>query len=116
MTQEIDFFLHSCGDIRDIIPMYIELGINVLNPLQATVMDIVELKKLYRGRITFCGNINSRIMHNREAILNELVRKIPVAMAGGGYIFVSDHSIPGDVSFDDYMFILQKARELGTYE
>ena len=115
-AQDIDFFLHSCGDIRDIISMYIELGIDVLNPLQATAMDIVDLKKRYGDRIAFCGNINSRIIHNQEAILDELVRKIPVAMVGGGYIFASDHSIPAEVSLDDYMFILRKTRELGTYK
>ena len=116
MAQDIDFFLHSCGDIKEIIPMYIELGIDVLNPLQATAMDIVDLKKRHGGRIAFCGNINSRVMHDRETIVAELARKIPVAMTGGGYIFASDHSIPGEVGFDDYMFILQKARELGMYK
>ena len=114
--HNIDFFLHSCGDIKKIIPMYVEIGVNVLNPLQATEMDIVDLKKQYGDKLSFCGNINSRIMHDRKAIIDEMTYKIPAAMADGGYIFASDHSIPAEVSFEDYMFILQKARELGTYK
>jgi len=114
--QGIDFLLHSCGDIREIIPMYVEIGVDILNPLQATEMDIVDLKKQYGDKISFCGNINSRIMHNREAVVDEMAHKIPAAMAGGGYIFASDHSIPAEVSLEDYMFILQEARKLGTYK
>ena len=114
-NHQLDFLLHSCGNIRDIIPMYIEIGIDVLNPLQATEMDIVDIKKQYGNKLSFCGNINSRIMHKRKAIVDEMTYKIPAAMDGGGYIFASDHSIPSEVGFEDYMFILQKARELGTY-
>jgi uroporphyrinogen decarboxylase len=113
--QEIDFFFHSCGDIRSIISIFIEARVDVLNPLQATVMDIVDLKEQYGNQITFLGNINSRIMHDREAIQDELDRKITVAMQGGGYIFASDHSIPSEVSLEDYMLILQKAKRLAIY-
>ena len=114
--QAMYFFLHSCGDIKSILSMYIELGVDALNPLQATVMDAIELKKQYGGQITFLGNINSRIMHNRKAIIEELNRIIPVVMQEGGYIYSCDHSIPSGVSFEDYMFILQEARRLGTYK
>ena len=114
--QQMYFFIHSCGDVRDIIPTLIEMGVDVLNPLQATAMDVVDIKKQYGQQLTFLGNINSHIMHDRKAILNELNRKIPVAMQDGGYIFASDHSIPSGVSLEDYMFILQEAKRLGTYK
>ena len=111
----LDFLFHSCGDVRDLLPMFIEVGVDALNPLQATVMDVVDLKRQYGGQIAFWGNINSRLMHDREALLAELRRKVPVAMAGGGYIFCSDHSIPTGVDLDDYLFMLEEARRLGTY-
>jgi uroporphyrinogen decarboxylase len=112
--QDVHFIVHSCGDITELIPDFIEAGVNVLNPLQATVMDVVELKPKYGEQLTFLGNINARIMHDREAIRAELGRKLPVALQGGGYIFVSDHSIPSQVTLADYQFILQEARRLGA--
>lgn len=114
--QKMDYFFHSCGDIKDILPMFIEAGVDALNPLQATAMDVVDLKKEYGDKIAFLGNINSRILHDRKAMCDELNHKIPVAMRKGGYIFASDHSIPSDLSLDDYLSILQKARQLGTYK
>ena len=113
--HEMFFFFHSCGDIKSIIPLIIDSGVDALNPLQATVMDVVDLKTQYGDRLTFLGNINSRIMHDRKAILEELHRKIPPAMKEGGYIFSSDHSIPSEVSFEDYKFILREAVRIGTY-
>ncbi len=113
--QDIDFFVHSCGEVTGIIPTLVDAGVDVLNPLQATAMDVVDLKGQYGEELTFLGNINSRIFHDRKAILAELQRKILVAMQGGGFIFASDHSIPSDVSLEDYLFILEQAKLLGTY-
>lgn len=114
--KKMDFFLHCCGDAKEIIPMYIEAGVDALNPLQATVIDIVEIKKKYGNDITLFGNINSRIMHDRSAIAEELNRKIPSAMKNGGFIFSCDHSIPSIVSLADYKLILEQAKNLCTYK
>ncbi len=113
--QKMDFFFHSCGDVKDLLPMFVELGVDALNPLQATVMNVVDLKKQYGDKIAFLGNINSRILHEPKAIRDELDSKIPVAMRNGGYIFASDHSIPSELSLKEYLSILEYARQTGTY-
>jgi uroporphyrinogen decarboxylase len=113
--QKMDFFFHSCGDVKGILPMFVELGVDALNPLQATVMNVVDLKKPYGDKIAFLGNINSRILHDRKAVRDELDDKIPAAMRNGGYIFASDHSIPSELSLKEYLSILDYARQLGTY-
>ncbi len=113
--QKMDFFFHSCGDVKDLLPMFVELGVDALNPLQATVINVVDLKKQYGDKIAFLGNINSRLFHDPKAIRDELDRKIPLAMRNGGYIFASDHSIPSELSLKEYLSILEYTRQLGTY-
>lgn len=109
------YFFHSCGDVKDLLGMFIEAGVDALNPLQATAMDVVDLKGMYGDKISFLGNINARTLQDPAAVRAELRRKIPVAMQNGGYIFASDHSIPSGLSLADYLLILAEARQLGTY-
>ena len=50
-----------------------------------------------------------------RAIEHEISRKIPAAMAGGGYIYHSDHSVPDDVSFAQYQRALELVHTYGRY-
>lgn len=52
--------LHSCGSCRDLIPAFIEMGVDILDVVQvdAAKMDISELHKEYYGKIAFCGSIS----------------------------------------------------------
>jgi uroporphyrinogen decarboxylase len=54
-------------------------------------------------------------MSDPQAIEEEIRRKIPVAKQGGGYIYHSDHSIPKDISFQQYQNVLRLVRQYGTY-
>ena len=110
-TEGIVFLMHCCGGIRPLIPMLIECGVDVLQPLQATAgLDIRDLKPEFGRRLAFMGNINAKIMHDPAAVERELRAKIPAAAAGGGYIYSSDHSVPSDVSLAGYQRILARVR------
>jgi uroporphyrinogen decarboxylase len=113
----IDFFMHSDGDMRLLIPHLIDAGFNVLQPLEVQCgMDVVELKKEYGDDLTFMGNISVLDMGgSRAEIEEEINRKIPVAMKDGGYIFHSDHSVPPDVSWDNYQYVIELVHRYGTY-
>lgn len=52
--------LHSCGDIKEIIPDLIEIGVKILNPFQPEVMDVYEIKKIYGDRLTFYGGMSTQ--------------------------------------------------------
>jgi uroporphyrinogen decarboxylase len=113
----IDFFMHSDGDMRLLIPHLIDAGFNVLQPLEVQCgMDVVELKQEYGDDLTFMGNISVLAMAgSRAEIEEEIKRKIPVAMKDGGYIFHSDHSVPPDVSWDNYQYVIELVHRYGTY-
>ena len=114
-AEGIYFLMHSCGAIGPLIPILIEAGVQVLQPLQATAgLDVRKLKEEFGDRLTFMGNINAKIMSDPEAIEEEIRGKIPGAVQGGGYIYSSDHSVPSDVSLEDYERILSLVREVGA--
>lgn len=109
----IDFWLHTCGAVQPIVDDLIECGVRVFNPLQATAgFDVVELHKQYAGRMAFYGNIDvKKMLAGREELEAEIRHKAPVARQGG-FIFHSDHSVPPQVSFQRYSWMLRTAREI----
>jgi uroporphyrinogen decarboxylase len=111
--NDIAFWMHSCGAIEPIIDELVEVGLQVLNPLQVDAgLDIAPLHERYRNRLAFYGNISvPRMIEGQDALLEELQRKVPFAREGG-FIFQSDHSIPPQVSFERYSWMLKKAREI----
>jgi hypothetical protein len=108
---------HGCGNVNEILEDYIEVGLDVLNPLEAKAdLDVVELRKKFGHRISFWGNSNIQVWEtaDRRLIRNEVLRKLNAAK-GGGYIFGSDHSVTSDVSGHTYDYILRLVREYGQY-
>ena len=110
--------LHSDGNVAPLIPHFLEAGFAALNPLEAKAgLDVRDLKPRYGDRLVFHGNIDARkLAGTREEIEEEVVSKLAVAKEGGGYIYHSDHSVPRDVSFENYCFAIDLVKRHGTYE
>jgi uroporphyrinogen decarboxylase len=53
-------FLHSCGNIREIVPDIVELGFNVLHPIQPECMDFAEIRREFGRHIALCATISSQ--------------------------------------------------------
>ncbi len=116
--EGLPVILHSCGCVRELIPRFIEDGLDCLQPLeQKAGMDLLELKQEFGDELAFMGGIDARAMADADpaVIEGEIRSKIPVAMKGGGYIYHSDHSVPNNVSFSRYERVLELVRELGEY-
>lgn len=108
---------HGCGNVKTILPDYIEIGIDAYNPLEVKAgMDCVELRREYGQTIGFCGNSDMQVWESGDlaAIRREVLRKLNAAK-GGGYIFQSDHSVSSAVSGLTYDAIVKLVREYGTY-
>ena len=117
-SQGMAVILHSCGRVSPFIPDLIEIGLDCLQPLEVKAgMDLVELKREYGRDLAFMGGIDVRAMADPDpqAIEREVASKVPVAKAGGGYIYHSDHSIPNNVSFAQYCRVLELVRKYGAY-
>lgn len=109
--------LHSCGDVRPLVPELVNMGLDGLNPLEVKAgMDPIKLKREYGDRLLLHGGINAVLYDHPDEIQAEMMRVIPVMKENGGYIFSSDHSVPSSVSLEDFRRIVNLAKELGSYE
>ena len=114
--QGLPVILHSCGNIIELVPSIIDAGFACLQPLEVKAgMDLVELKRRYGERLALMGGLDARSLVDVERMREELSRKIPVAMEGGGYILHSDHSIPDNVPLANFQQFIDCGLELGTY-
>ncbi|MEM4872216.1 MAG: uroporphyrinogen decarboxylase family protein [Thermofilaceae archaeon] len=109
--------LHTDGNVKLLIPDFIEAGFTALQPLEVKAgMDVRELKELYGDKLAFIGNIDARVLSkDKESIRREVESKIPMAAKGGGYIAGSDHSVPPDVPLSNYLYFVQLVKEVGRY-
>jgi len=110
--------LHSCGRVRELIPALVEDGLCCLQPVEVKAgMDLIELKQEFGDRMAFMGGIDVRAMANPDpsVIEEEIKAKIPFVKRGGGYVYHSDHSVPNNVSFEQYCRVLELVRKYGVY-
>ena len=116
-TQGIAYFIHTDGDVRQIIPSLIEAGVQVLQPMEARAgLDVRQLKQEYGKDLTFMGNISVENICTPTDRLDEEVRsKLEVAMVDGGYIYHSDHSVPSSVSLSNYQYLMSLLDRYGHY-
>lgn len=115
-------FFHSCGSIRPVIPDLIEIGVDILNPIQvsATGMDSAELKKEYGGDVVFWGGgvDTQRVLGDgtQEEVRAETKRRISDLAPGGGFVFAAVHNIQGNVPPENIMAMWETLQEYGVYE
>jgi uroporphyrinogen decarboxylase len=116
-AHNLPVIYHGCGNSRRIFEDFIEMGVDAYNPLEAKAgMDVIDLRRSFGHRIGFCGNMDVLLWANgspeelRTTVLNKLN-----AAKGGGYIFQSDHSVPGNISGPNYEFVVNLVRKHGQY-
>jgi uroporphyrinogen decarboxylase len=97
---------HCDGAIRSLIPALIDLGVDVLNPIEvgAKGMDPVYLKQVFGDRLCFHGGIDIRntLPHGTpEEVKDEVRERVRVLGKGGGYILASSHHIQPDTPLEN---------------
>ena len=114
-------FFHSCGNVRPIIPDFIEIGVDILNPLhtRAEGMDPAELKREFGGDLVFWGggvDTQGVLPHGTPQEVREDVRRnIALLAPAGGYVFNTVHNVQADVPPENLLAMWEAWREFGTY-
>ena len=109
--------MHSCGNISELVPDLVELGLDGLNPLEVKAgMDALRIKREFGKDLVLRGGFDARLWEDPAKAEQDIRARLPRLMESGGYIFSSDHSIPDNVSLDTYRRILEVAREVGKYD
>ena len=109
-----DVWIHSCGNVEQIIPELVEMGMDVLNPVQPECMDIQKLKENYGDKLTFWGGIGTQriLPYGTPDDVKKEARRVREMMSkNGGYIFSPAQDIQRDVPAENIMALLDVARE-----
>lgn len=104
----------SDGDMRRIIPAFLDAGVNCMHPIEpASHMDIVALRAEYGERLAFYGGLDKHVLRaGKEEIVAELEYKIPPLVASGGCVLGLDHRIPNGTPLENYRFYIRTAWEI----
>ncbi len=111
-----DVWVHSCGNVERIIPSLVEMGLDVLNPIQPEAMDIAKLKSQYGAKLTFWGGISTQQVlpfGTPDEVKQETRRVRNLMSVNGGYILGPAQNIQGDVPLENIMALIQTAKERG---
>jgi uroporphyrinogen decarboxylase len=113
--------LHSCGAIRPLIPDLIEIGLDVLNPVQVSAagMDSAALKRDFGRELAFWGGgvDTQRVLWagTPQEVRDETRRRIDDLMPGGGFVFAAVHNIQAGVPPENILAMRETLREHGVY-
>jgi uroporphyrinogen decarboxylase len=114
-------FFHSCGDVFPLIEDFIDIGVDILNPIQTSsgkMSDLAALKKRFGGNIVFCGGIDShRILPygSAEEVRQEVRRVIGILGPGGGTMIGAVHTVMNDVPPENVLAMVDAVEEFGHY-
>jgi uroporphyrinogen decarboxylase len=105
--------IHSCGDITEIIPDLIEIGVNMITPLQAEALNFKFLKKEYGKDLAFWGGVSTQrtLPHGTPGeVRAEIRERIKILGKGGGYILAPSHELQGDVPLENMLAFIDEAQ------
>lgn len=87
---------HSCGNITPILDMFMDLGVDILNPIQATANNLDELRRITQNRMVLQGGVSSATIVSGpvEAIRREVAQRIWQLGRDGGYFCCPDQGMP----------------------
>ena len=108
-------WMHLCGNVTDIIPDLIEIGLNVLNPVQPQAMDVRELSRRFGGKVCFNGGIDVQgtlIRGTPDDVKREVHTLVDLfGRFQGGYIAGSSHSIMPETPLNNVLAMYQALAE-----
>jgi len=114
-------FFHTDGDVFPLIGDFIEIGIDILNPIQTSagkMANLPELKKQFGENIVFCGAVDTHYylpQGTPEQVREEVRRVINTLGHGGGYMLSSVHTIMEDVPPENILAMVDAVEEFGKY-
>jgi len=112
---------HSCGDVAPLIGDFIDIGVDILNPIQTStgsISDLPALKKRFGRNIVFCGGIDShRILPfgSTGEVREEVRRVMKILGPGGGYLLGPVHTVMNDVPPENVLAMVDAVEEFGYY-
>jgi len=114
-------FFHSDGNVRPLIPDFIEIGVQILNPIHIRAKDMAPaaLKRDFGRELVFWGggvDTQDVLPHSSpQAVKDDVRRNIEALAPGGGYVFNTIHNIQADVPPENIIAMWEALQEYGVY-
>ncbi len=105
INQDIKIAYHSDGNIEPIIPDLIEIGMDVLNPVQPSCMNPEKIKRMYGDKICFWGTIDEQYTlpyGSPENVKNEIITRLKTIGKNGGLIIGPTHHVQLDTPLENF--------------
>lgn len=114
-APDAKLFRHCDGAIFDLIPDFIEIGVDILNPVQTSAknMDSHKLKDSFGDKLVFHGTLE-KVEESMDKAITELKERIDVFAANGGYVISTCNHLV-DVKPENILAVFKKAKEYGSY-
>jgi uroporphyrinogen decarboxylase len=118
-APHVKIWYHSCGAVEPLINDFIDLGVDILNPIQPLCpgMESDMLKKKYGDKLCFHGGIDLQkaLPGTKEDTISEVKRCIKSLAPGGGYLLAPANHIQNDVPPENVLVLYENARKFGNY-
>lgn len=118
INPDIQIWYHSDGMIEPIIPDLIEIGLDILNPVQPECVDQVKIKREYGDRLAFWGCVGTQTTFpfgtpaEMKATIKHLVETVG---EGGGLFLAPTHVLEPDVPWENIVAFFEACEEYGRY-
>jgi len=120
-SPNVKIMFHSCGNVRPVIPDFVEMGIDILNPVHVNAegMEPFQLKKDFGNDIVFWGGgVDTQdVLPNGtpQQVADHVKRNIEALAPGGGFVFTTVHNIQAEVPPKNIAAMLDTLNEIGKY-
>lgn len=113
VRQDVLVFYHSDGDVSAIVPDLIEIGVDILNPVQPECMDPAALKRAYGDRLSFWGTIGTQStlpFGTPDDVRREVWTRIETVGSGGGLFLAPTHILEPEVPFENIVAFVEAVK------
>jgi uroporphyrinogen decarboxylase len=118
IRPDLPVAFHSDGKIDEIIPDLIEIGVDVLNPIQPEVMDPAAIKREFGRDLAFWGGLGTQttLPFGSPAEVRRTVRDLITTVgAGGGFLIAPTHVVEPEVPWENIVAFIEAVDEFGRY-
>lgn len=109
--------VHTDGNLGEILPIFTELGINAIHPVEPMSNDIYKIKEKYGNKICLCGNIDLALLTNasKEEIKKDVIEHLNYLKTGGGYVCGTSSSLYDGLPPENYTELVKTVHNYGYY-
>ena len=118
VNPNVLIFYHCDGNVEQLVPELIEIGVDILNPVQPECMDPVKIKRLYGDRLSFWGTIGTQSVmpfgtpQDVKATVRHMIETVG---EGGGLLLAPTHILEPEVPWDNILAFFEAIEEYGYY-